>query len=262
MTPADRVGRVALITGAARRIGAAIARHLHRLNYRVVIHYHGSLIEAEALSDSLNQLRPDSAAIIGADLRDPGAVQALARHSIERWGRMDALVNNASTFYPTPLAKASEQDWDDLFASNLKAPFFLSQALSDELIRQAGAIVNIADIHARQPLREHSLYCMAKAGNLMLTKTLARELAPRVRVNGIAPGAILWPEHDQSPDDRSPDGESLEVDGQRQAIISRVPLQRMGSPGDIARLAAFLITDAGYLTGQTIAVDGGKHLVS
>lgn len=252
MTQADPESPVALITGAARRIGATIAKHLHALNYRVVIHYHGSVAEAEALRDGLNQIRTESAHMIGADLGDPNAVQSLARQSIDRWGRMDALVNNASTFYPTPLPQASQQAWDDLFASNLKAPFFLSQALSAELVNRRGAIVNIADIHARQPLRRHSLYCMAKAGNLMLTKTLAKELAPRVRVNGIAPGAILWPEHEQS----------AEAGTSREAILSRVPLQRMGSPEDVARLAVFLVTDAGYLTGQTIAVDGGKHLVA
>ena len=252
MSQTDPASPVVLITGAARRIGATIAKHLHALNYRINIHYHGSVTEAEALADSLNQLRTDSAHTIRADLCDGQAVQTLALQSIERWGRMDALINNASSFYPTPLPNASQQDWDDLFASNLKAPFFLSQALSEELTKRGGAIVNIADIHARQPLRQHSIYCMAKAGNLMLTKTLARELAPRVRVNGIAPGAILWPENEQSPEASKHHG----------AMLNRVPLQRMGSPEDIARLAAFLITDAGYLTGQTIAVDGGKHLVA
>lgn len=252
MSQTDRENPVALITGAARRIGATIAKQLHGLNYRLVIHYHGSATEAEALHNTLNQARSDSAHIIRADLCDGQAVQTLARQSIERWGRMDALVNNASSFYPTPLPEASEQDWDNLFASNLRAPFFLSQALSQELVNRGGAIVNIADIHARQPLRQHSVYCMAKAGNLMLTKTLARELAPHVRVNGIAPGAILWPENTQSP----------EAGAHQQAIIDRIPLQRMGKPEDIAGLAAFLITDAGYLTGQTIAVDGGKHLVA
>lgn len=250
MGQTDPASPVVLITGAARRIGATIAKHLHGLNYRVVIHYHGSATEAQALADSLNQLRTDSAHTIRTDLCDGQAVQTLALQSIEHWGRLDALINNASSFYPTPLPNASQQDWDDLFASNLKAPFFLSQALSEELTKRGGAIVNIADIHARQPLREHSLYCMAKAGNLMLTKTLAKELAPRVRVNGIAPGAILWPENEHSP----------EAGAHQQAITERIPLQRMGSPEDIARLAAFLITDACYVTGQTITVDGGKHL--
>lgn len=242
---------VVLITGAARRIGACIARNLHQSQFRIIIHYQHSAAEAEALSEELNNQRADSACTIRADLCDIPAVQALASSSIERWGRLDALINNASSFYPTPLATASPAQWRELFGTTLQGPFFLCQALSKELITRRGSIVNIADIHARQPLREHSIYCMAKAGNLMLTKTLAKELAPEVNVNGIAPGVILWPEHNDSP--------SAEKD--QQNILEKIPLNRMGTPDDIARLAHFLVTSPGYLTGQTIAVDGGKHLI-
>ena len=239
---------VALITGAARRIGAAIATLLHGRGYRVIIHYQNSAADAEKLCAKLNASRADSAHALQASLLDINSVQQLAEASIAHWGQLNALVNNASSFYPTPLPDATNTQWDDLIGSNLKGPFFLCQALADELKKHCGSIVNIADIHAHQPLKDHSIYCIAKAGNKMLTKTLAKELAPKVRVNGIAPGVILWPENDNQKND------------EQEKLIKTIPLQCMGTGDDIARLAEFFITNASYITGQTIAIDGGKHL--
>ena len=239
---------VVLITGAARRIGAAIATQLHGCGYRVIIHYQNSAVDAEKLGAKLNAMRADSAHSLQANLLDIDSVEQLAKASIAQWGQINALVNNASSFYPTPLPKATNSQWDELIGSNLKGPFFLCQALSKELTKHCGSIVNIADIHAHQPLKDHSIYCIAKAGNKMLTKTLAKELAPNVRVNGIAPGVILWPEND------------TQKDAEQQELLKNIPLQHMGSSDDIARLAEFFITSASYITGQTIAVDGGKHL--
>ena len=239
---------VVLITGAARRIGAAIATRLHGRGYRVIIHYQNSATDAEKLCAKFNTIRTDSAHSIQASLLDIDSLSQLAEASITHWGQLNALVNNASSFYPTPIATATNTQWDDLIGSNLKGPFFLCQALADELKKRCGSIVNIADIHAHQPLKDHSIYCIAKAGNKMLTKTLAKDLAPNVRVNGIAPGVILWPEND------------TQEDGKQELLIKTIPLQRMGNSDDIARLAEFFITGASYITGQTIAVDGGKHL--
>jgi len=239
---------VVLITGAARRIGAAIATRLHGCGYRVIIHYQNSAADAEKLCAKLNAMRADSAHSLQANLLDIDSVEQLAKASIAQWGQVNALVNNASSFYPTPLPQAANRQWDELIGSNLKGPFFLCQALSKELKQNCGCIVNIADIHAHQPLKNHSIYCIAKAGNKMLTKTLAKELAPNVRVNGIAPGVILWPENDSQEDD------------EQKQLIKTIPLQRMGNSDDIARLAEFFITSASYITGQTIAVDGGKRL--
>ena len=239
---------VVLITGAARRIGAAIATRLHGRGYRVIIHYQNSAADAEKLCEKFNTIRTDSAHSIQASLLDIDSLSQLAEASITHWGQLNALVNNASSFYPTPLATATNTQWDDLIGSNLKGPFFLCQALADELKKRCGSIVNIADIHAHQPLKNHNIYCIAKAGNKMLTKTLAKDLAPNVRVNGIAPGVILWPEND------------TQEDGKQELLIKTIPLQRMGNSEDIARLAEFFITGASYITGQTIAVDGGKHL--
>ena len=239
---------VVLITGAARRIGAAIATRLHGRGYRVIIHYQNSAADAEKLCEKLNTIRVDSAHSLQASLLDIDSIAQMAEASIAHWGQLNALVNNASSFYPTPIATATNTQWDDLIGSNLKGPFFLCQALADELKKRGGSIVNIADIHAHQPLENHSIYCIAKAGNKMLTKTLAKDLAPNVRVNGIAPGVILWPENDTQKDD------------DQALLIKTIPLQRMGNSEDIARLAEFFITGASYITGQTIAVDGGKHL--
>ena len=240
---------VALITGAARRIGAAIARELHGAGLRVLIHCRESLATARELCAQLQSIRADSAAVLTADLADFAQVRELASAAVKHWGRLDALVNNASAFYPTPLAEAGIAEWDDLMASNLKAPFFLCRDLAPALAQSGGAIVNIADIHGLRPLPEHAIYCIAKAGNMMLTRVMARELAPRVRVNGIAPGAILWPENPASADASA-----------QQKILHSIALGRLGAVADIARLTRFLLTDASYVTGQVIAVDGGAHL--
>lgn len=240
---------VVLITGAARRIGAQIARHLHASGYRVLVHYRASQADALALVTQLNQKRPDSAQALQADLADLAQIERLAQAASEQWSQLDALINNASSFYPTPLGQATEADWDDLIGSNLKAPFFLCQALAPALTASRGAIVNIADIHGQRPLKGHPIYCAAKAGNIMLTQSLARELAPDVRVNGVAPGAIMWPEQ----------AAELNPDKQ-QAILDRIPLERSGEAMDIARAVAFLLDQAPYITGQIIGVDGGRSI--
>ena len=242
---------VALVTGAARRIGAEIAEQLHAAGYAVLLHCHRSVEQAVALSGRLNRRRPDSAHVLTADLCDSRQVEQLAQDALALWGRMDLLVNNASSFYPTLVGDITEQDWHDLFGTNLKAPLFLSQALTPALRESQGCIINIADVHAERPVAGHPVYCAAKAGNVMLTKSLAKELAPDIRVNGVAPGAILWPE--------SAD-ELTEADKTR--ILDKVALKRLGSPADIARTICFLAKDAPYVTGQIIAVDGGRTLVS
>lgn len=242
---------VVLITGAARRIGACLAKRLHECGFRIIVHYHHSLNEANSLCEELNNRRHDSAWAVSADMTDIASVEALASASISHWGRLDALINNASSFYRTPLPDANKQQWGELIGSNLQGPFFLCQAVSEELIMRRGAIINITDIHAHQPLARHSIYCIAKAGNTMLTRTMAKELAPHVRVNGIAPGVILWPENICAENTEKIKNNSLPA----------IPLKRMGTPEDIALLAEFLITDASYITGQIITVDGGKHLI-
>lgn len=235
---------VALITGGARRIGAEIARQLHAKGYHLLIHYRDSATDANELCAQLNQTRAQSAQAIKADLALTEEVAALAQAAESIWQRLDLLVNNASAFYPTPLGEITDEAWDDLMASNLKAPLFLSQALAPALKKTGGCIINLADIHALRPLKDHSVYCAAKAANLMLTRSLALELAPEVRVNAIAPGAILWPE--QNP-------------ATSESIFSRIPLGRCGSPADIAQALLYL-TEARYVTGQMIAVDGGRSL--
>jgi pteridine reductase len=239
--------KVALITGGSRRIGAAIVRQLHATGMRVVIHYHHSETAAHALQAELNNQRSESALLFQADLRHPQKLTSMVRTIIEHYGRLDVLINNASTFYPTPLGKVEEKQWDDLLGTNLKAPFFLSQDAAPYLQETQGCIINLADIYAERPLKSHSVYSVAKAGVVMLTKTLARELGPQVRVNAIAPGAILWPEHDTD-----------EVSKKR--VISNVVLKRLGDPSDIAKTVLFLVRDAQYITGQIIAVDGGRTL--
>ncbi len=241
-------GKVVLITGAAQRLGAATARLLHDRGWRVLVHCRHSRAEAEALAADLNRQRADSCRVLAADLGDDAAVQQLAADALTAWGRVDALVNNASGFYPTPVGTATAAHWEDLFASNARAPFFLSQALAPALRASGGSIVSLIDIHAEKPLREHTLYCMAKAAHAMLVLSLAKELAPLVRVNGVAPGAILWP----SSGDVSPEVQARTLAG--------IPLARLGEPTDIARTIAFLLEDAPYVTGQIIAVDGGRRL--
>ncbi len=240
-------GQTVLITGAARRLGAEMARSFHAEGAGVVVHYGRSREAADALVAGLNAQRPDSAMAIGADLLDPASPARIVAAALERFGALHALVNNASTFYPTRLGEIREEDWIDLMGSNLKAPLFLSQAAAPALAKTGGAIVNLVDIHADRPLAGHTVYCCAKAANAMLTRSLALELGPQVRVNGIAPGPILWPENDMG-------------DAAKDAIVATTALKRTGTAQDIARTALFLIADAPYVTGQIVAVDGGRSL--
>ena len=242
-----RPNATVLITGAAHRIGAATARGLHAAGFNVILHYRHSATPAEALAGELERLRGDSVLLVQGDLHDTAWLPELARAAQARWGRLDALVNNASSFYPTPVGEVSEAQWDDLTGSNLKAPFFLSQAAAPFLREHHGAIVNIVDIHADRPLKGHPVYSIAKAGLVMMTKSLARELGPEIRVNAVAPGAILWPEQGLGEADR-------------QRILDRTALKRQGSPQDIARAVLFLIRDADYTTGHVLTVDGGRSL--
>lgn len=238
---------VILVTGAARRVGAEIARTLHAAGARVAIHYRNSAAEAEALAAALNASRPESAAVFAADLLDVAALAQLVAAVVARFGRLDGLVNNASSFYPTPVGNVDAASWDDLLGSNLKAPLFLAQAAAPHLAAAQGCIVNITDIHAERPLKGYPVYCAAKGGLLTLTRSLAADLAPAVRVNAVAPGAIQWP--DSGTD--FPPAEQAE-------IIRHTLLKRMGSPADIARTVKFLVFDAPYITGQVINVDGGR----
>lgn len=247
MTDSKLNDKVVLVTGAARRIGAAIVTCLQQHGARVAIHYRGSSAEATRLRDMLNEARPDSAAVFQADLLQTAAAASLVDEVLAWAGRLDGLINNASTFYPTPVGSITEESWNDLVGSNLKAPVFLSQAAAPYLRESRGSIVNIVDIHAQRPLRDHSVYGAAKAGLAMLTRALAKDLAPEVRVNGVSPGAILWPEGGMS--------EAIQ-----QTILRQVPLQRPGDPGDIAGCVLFLLADAPYVTGQIIAVDGGRSI--
>ena len=238
---------VVLITGAARRIGAALAHHLHQHGYRIIIHHHQSQQKAEALVAELNQQRPASSHALQANLAQLKEVQQLAVDAITRWGRVDVLINNASRFYPSIIGNVSPAIWDDLINANLRAPFFLSQALAPELAKNKGCIINMVDIHAERPLKEHSVYNLSKAGMAMLTKTLARELGPDVRVNGISPGAVLWPETELNEQTKSD-------------IVDKTALKRPGNPDDICQAASFLIQQAPYISGQILAVDGGRNL--
>ena len=246
MTNAHHVP-VVLVTGAARRVGAEIARTLHAAGASVAIHYRSSAAEAEALATALNQVRPGSAAAFAADLLDMAALPQLVESVVARFGRLDALVNNASSFFVTKVGAVDTAAWDDLIGSNLKAPLFLAQAAAPHLEQSGGCIVNITDIHAERPLKGYPLYCAAKAGLLGLSRALALELGPRVRVNAVAPGAIEWP---QGTDDFPPSA--------RTSIIDHTLLKRVGSPADIARTVKFLVFDAPYVTGQVINVDGGR----
>jgi len=240
-------GQWALITGAGKRIGAIVAETLHAAGANVAVHYFRSSATADTLVAKLNGLRADSAFAIGADLRERDTLTRLVDDTVAHAGRLDILVNNASSFYPTELGTVTESDWDDLIGSNLKAPLFLAQAALPHLRAAHGTIVNMIDIHARRPLRHHHVYGAAKAGLAMLTRSLARDLAPDIRVNGVAPGAILWP------DDGMPDKV-------KQHIVGRIPLGRAGEAEDIARTILFLVRDAPYITGQIIAVDGGRSI--
>jgi pteridine reductase len=242
-------GQTVLVTGGARRVGAAIVRCLHECGAHLAIHCHRSALEARALAGELNALRDGSAAVFVADLLDVDRMPALIASVLRRFGRLDMLVNNASTFYATPLGTITPAQWADLMGSNLKAPLFLTQAAAPALRAAHGLVLNIADIHGLRPLRDYSVYSAAKAGLIHLTRSLARELAPDVRVNAIAPGPVLWPEDDAAL------GES-----QRREIVERTLLKRAGSPEDIARTARFFAVDAPYVTGQLLAVDGGRSV--
>jgi pteridine reductase len=238
---------VALITGAARRVGAVIARQLHAAGYDLALHHRHAVADAKALVDDLEALRPSSTLLLRAELGQTDALPGLVTATVERFGRLDALVNNASAFAPTPIGTVSEADWDALFASNAKAPLFLSQAAAPHLRARSGAIVNLVDIYAERPLARHTVYVMAKAALSAMTLSLARELGPEVRVNGVAPGAILWPEEGKAYTDQ-------------QALLAGTALKRMGTPEDIAGAVLYLLRDARYVTGEILRVDGGRWL--
>jgi pteridine reductase len=243
---APLTGKVALVTGAARRVGAAIARELHGAGASVVLHFRSSADDAAALLHELNALRPQSAALAECDLLQVAALPELIAQASGTFGGLDILVNNASTFYPTPISDVTEMDWDDLIGTNLKAPLFLAQAAAATLHQRRGLIINVADIHGLRPLRRYPVYSVAKAGLIMLTRALAREFGPHVRVNAVAPGPVLW---DDSTDQK------LQVD-----IISRTALKRAGSAEDVARTCLFFAAEAPYVTGQILAVDGGRSI--
>lgn len=238
---------VALVTGAARRIGAAIARALHAAGYDLALHCHRSRAELEALAASLEDARAGSTLVLQADLAEFDRLPELVAHAVGRHGRLDALVNNASAFFPTPFGATTPAQWDALFAANARAPFFLAQAAAPHLRAARGAVVNLADIHAERPLRDHAVYGMSKAALVHMTRALALELAPEVRVNAIAPGAILWPE----------DGKD---EAAKAAMLARTPLGRTGTPEEVAEAVRWLLRDARYTTGQVLRLDGGRML--
>ncbi|SMG67194.1 pteridine reductase [methanotrophic bacterial endosymbiont of Bathymodiolus sp.] len=238
-----------LITGAAKRVGAHCVRYLHAQGANILLHYRSSSAAAQELADNLNQQRPDSVRIFQADLLDMQELQLLTDFAKQAWGGIDVLVNNASAFYATDLTEVTEDQWDELLGSNLKSPFFLIQALSPILKSKQGSVINIVDIHAEKGLPGFPVYSIAKAGLAALTKILAKELAPEIRINAIAPGAILWPDHEMD-------------EQQKKEIKAKVALQSTGNPDDIAKAIRYLIYDAGYTTGQILTVDGGRTLFS
>ncbi|HEX7221270.1 MAG TPA: pteridine reductase [Burkholderiales bacterium] len=240
-------GKVALVTGGARRVGAAIARQLHGAGASVLLHYRDSEADAARLEAELNAARPKSAAKVKAELLAPVAPRALLSAALDSFGRLDVLVNNASSFFPVAVGAMESSHWEELIGSNLRAPLFIAQQAAAELEKNEGCIVNIVDIHAERPLKGYALYSIAKAGLAAMTRSLAIELAPRVRVNGVAPGAIAWPDDGQFPED------------ERARVIATTPLARSGSPDDVARAVLFLAT-APYVTGQIVAVDGGRSI--
>jgi pteridine reductase len=241
--------KVALITGGARRVGAAICRLLHGNGVNLMVHYRSSAEEARALQAELNAVRPESVALVQADLLSLPGLPTMVADTIRRFGRLDVLINNASSFFPTPVGDIGEREWDDLVGTNLKTPLFLSQAAAPHLKRVQGCIVNIVDIHADRPMRNYLVYSVAKGGLMALTRALASELAPEVRVNGVSPGAILWPEDERWADELA-----------RQRIIHSTLLKRTGEPEDIALTVRFLVFDAPYVTGQIVNVDGGRSI--
>jgi pteridine reductase len=245
MKQSEQIDPVILITGAARRIGAVIANIFHEKGYKVIVHYNRSAAEADRLCSKLNNLRPNSCLLVQSDLNDMSGLDKIV-DLVSSAGRLDILINNASSFYPTPLENCDDHQWNDLVNSNLKGPFFLAQKLAPALRNANGAIVNISDMHARQALNNHAIYTIAKAGNIAMTKALAKELGPNVRVNSVAPGAILWPEHESDDEEK------------QNSVLGKVPMGRLGSEDDIAQTVYFLAVEATYVTGQTIAVDGGS----
>jgi pteridine reductase len=240
-------GKAALVTGGARRVGAAIARRLHAAGAAVLIHYRDSETDAARLASELNAARTKSAAKVKAELLAPVAPRALVSAALETFGRLDLVVNNASSFFPVAVGAMEPSHWEELIGSNLRAPLFIAQQAAAELAKHDGSIINIVDIHAERPLKGYALYSIAKAGLAAMTRSLALELAPRVRVNGVAPGAIVWPEDGQFPDP------------ERARILATTPLARIGSPEDVARAVHFLAC-APYVTGQIVAVDGGRSI--
>jgi pteridine reductase len=238
---------VALITGAAKRVGAVIARTLHGAGFDLVLHHRNSAAEASALQADLERQRPGSTLVLQAELAHFDRLPELVAQAIGRFGRLDALVNNASAFYPTPIGVVTPAMWDDLFAANARAPFFLAQAAAPHLRASRGAIVNLVDIYAERPLKQHTVYVMAKAALAMMTQSLALELAPEIRVNGVAPGAVLWPEQGKAAAEQA-------------ALLQATPLRRAGRPEDVAEAVRWLLVDALYTTGQIIRVDGGRAL--
>lgn len=239
--------KTALVTGAAARIGASIARHLHDRGCDVLLHCNSSVGLAEKLAQELNERRADSVSVAQADLSTPGGIDDLAVAVREMSGRLDVLVNNASRFYVTRVGDTKAWQWDDLVNSNLRGPYFLVQALLPELETAGGAVINIVDIHAERPMPDHGVYCISKAGLAMMTKAMAAELGPAIRVNGVSPGAILWPEQEMD-------------DGERQSILDRTVMGRAGEAADIATAVTYLALDAPYITGQILAIDGGRSL--
>ncbi|ART79288.1 pteridine reductase [Oceanisphaera avium] len=240
-------GAVIVVTGAAKRIGAAISRHLHQQGYRLVLHYHRSAAEAEQLARELNAKRANSVSLVCQDLTQLAQLEGLVAKLIGCYGRVDGLVNNASSFYATPLASSTPAQWHDLFSTNAAAPYFLCQGLAPQLIKHQGAIVNMVDIHAEKGLSQHLIYSMAKNALITLTRGLACELAPQVRVNAIAPGAILWPEQPLTAT-------------QKKHILASIPMARLGDPQDIAQTVEFLLQGPRYLTGEIITLDGGRSI--
>lgn len=240
--------KVTLITGGAKRIGANTAKYLHSFGSNIVIHCNESRFEAETLCHELNQIRSKSAMVVQGDLSDLSNIEPIGQQAIDSFGRLDVLINNASSFYATPFGSITSDDWQNLVGSNMQGPLFLSQYCTQVLSQNSGVIINMVDIHAARPLKDHTLYCMAKAALVTMTQSLALELAPEIRVNGVAPGAILWPEMQMQENDK-------------QQILNQVPAQRMGTMHDIAHAIKFLI-DASYVTGQIIAVDGGRSISS
>ena len=246
--------RVVLVTGSAQRIGACIAGNFHAQGFNVIIHAFRSAAAAQNLADKLNSTRLDSAKVLSANLNDKAEVKTLATQALQCFGRLDVLINNASSFYPTPISESTQSQWDELFDTNVRAAFFLSQALANELKKNRGSIVNIVDTYADKPLLNHSIYNMAKAALKTMTKSLAKDIGPEVRVNGVSPGAILWSGALANEDDPG-------VEQGRQKLIDSIPLKQLGKSDDIAHMVYFLATAASYITGQVVKVDGGRSLV-